>query len=67
MATFNRRSDQPDHAVRAARAGLELQRQIAAVAAERPDWSRERVGINTGPAQVQGSRDRTARVAVCDG
>jgi adenylate cyclase len=53
MATFNRRGDQPDHAVRAARAGLELQRQIAAVAAEHPGWPQLRVGINTGKAQVQ--------------
>jgi class 3 adenylate cyclase len=53
MATFNRRGDQPDHAVRAARAGLELQRQMAAVAAEHPNWPRLRVGINTGQAQVQ--------------
>jgi class 3 adenylate cyclase len=53
MATFNRRGDQPDHAVRAARAGLELQRQLAAVGAEHPGWPRLRVGVNTGRAQVQ--------------
>jgi class 3 adenylate cyclase len=53
MATFNRRGDQPDHAVRAARAGLELQRQMALVAAEHPGWPSLRVGINTGQAQVQ--------------
>jgi class 3 adenylate cyclase len=53
MATFNRRGDQPDHAVRAARAGLELQRRMTEVAAEHPGWPRMRVGINTGPAQIQ--------------
>jgi class 3 adenylate cyclase len=53
MATFNRRGDQPDHALRAARAGLELQRQMAAVSAEHPDWPKLRVGINTGTAEVR--------------
>ena len=53
MATFNRRGDQPDHAVRAARAGLELQRRMEEVAAEHPGWPRMRVGINSGPAQIQ--------------
>jgi class 3 adenylate cyclase len=53
MATFNRRGDQPDHALRAARAGLELQQRMAAVSAEHPDWPRLRIGVNTGRAQVQ--------------
>ncbi len=50
MVTFNRRGDQPDHAERAARAGLALQR--AAAEAARPGWPRFRVGVNSGPATV---------------
>jgi class 3 adenylate cyclase len=52
MATFNTRGDQPDHAVRAARAALELQRQTATLGDEHPGWPRFRVGINTGEAMV---------------
>jgi class 3 adenylate cyclase len=53
MATFNTRGDQPDHAVRAARAGLELQRQMRALAADHPQWPRLRVGVNSGDALVR--------------
>jgi class 3 adenylate cyclase len=53
MATFNSRGDQRDHAVRAARAALELQHQLGLVAAEHPDWPKMRVGVNSGPAQVR--------------
>ncbi len=52
MVTFNRSGDQPDHAVRAARAALALQEATGAVAAEHPDWPRFRVGVNTGEALV---------------
>ncbi len=52
MALFNAPVRQPDHAERAARAGLGLHRAVAQVAAGRPDWPRFRVGINTGPALV---------------
>ena len=48
MVTFNTRGDQPDHAQRAARAGLAIQSETARVGRERPDWPRFRVGINTG-------------------
>ncbi len=50
MATFNSRGDQPDHAVRAAAAGLELQRALGRLSAENPGWPRLRVGVNTGEA-----------------
>jgi adenylate cyclase len=64
MVTFNRRGDQPDHAVRAARAALALQEETARVAAKHPEWPRFRVGINTGEAAVsllgaQGGRTHT--------
>lgn len=52
MVTFNKRGDQPDHALRAARAGLDLQEATGAVAATHPSWPRFRVGINTGPVSV---------------
>jgi class 3 adenylate cyclase len=51
MAVFNAPSPQPDHARRAARAGLALQRAVLSLpeAAGRPKF---RVGINSGPALV---------------
>jgi class 3 adenylate cyclase len=53
VATFNSRGDQPDHAVRAAQAGLELQRQMEVLALTHPDWPKLRVGVNSGPAVVR--------------
>ena len=53
MATFNTRGDQPDHAIRAAGAAVELQRQMRSLAADHPDWPRLRVGVNTGQATVR--------------
>jgi adenylate cyclase len=52
MVTFNKLGDQPDHAVRAAAAGLALQAVTADVASAHPGWPRFRVGINTGPVTV---------------
>jgi adenylate cyclase len=52
MATFNTRGDQPDHAARAARAALDLQRATTALSEEHPEWPRFRVGVNTGEALV---------------
>ncbi|WP_370619392.1 adenylate/guanylate cyclase domain-containing protein [Mumia qirimensis] len=52
MVTFNRRGDQPDHARRAALAGLALQEATASVLEEHPDWPRFRVGISSGPVSV---------------
>jgi class 3 adenylate cyclase len=48
MVVFNKQGDQSDHALRAARAGLDLQREAAEVAAGRPEWPRFRVGVNSG-------------------
>jgi adenylate cyclase len=53
LATFNTRGDRPDHAARAARTGLELQRAWAEVSDAHPGWPRLRVGVNTGPAIVR--------------
>ncbi|HLS44844.1 MAG TPA: adenylate/guanylate cyclase domain-containing protein [Ornithinicoccus sp.] len=52
MVTFNSRGDQPDHAVRATRAGLDLQVETGRVADEHPGWPRFRVGVNTGEVAV---------------
>jgi class 3 adenylate cyclase len=52
MATFNRLGDQPDHAVRAARAGLDLQAETGRIAEAHPGWPRFRVGINSGQVLV---------------
>jgi class 3 adenylate cyclase len=52
MVTFNKRGDQPDHAARAAAAGLALQDAAIAVRAAHPNWPPFRVGINTGIASV---------------
>lgn len=51
MAIFNAPLRQPDHALRACRAALALQRSLADVP-EHPDRPRFRVGINSGPALV---------------
>jgi class 3 adenylate cyclase len=48
MVVFNKDGDQPDHALRAARAALELQREAADVAEGRPEWPRFRAGVNSG-------------------
>jgi adenylate cyclase len=52
MVVFNAAQDQPDHALRAARAALALQRATEAVAAKQPGWPRFRAGVNTGPAVI---------------
>lgn len=68
MVVFNGADDQPDHALRAARAALGLQRATEAVAAERPDWPRFRAGVNTGPAVIGnvGSREQRSFTAIGD-
>ncbi len=52
MVTFNVSVDQPDHAIRAARAALGFQVSAGRVAELHPDWPRFRTGINTGVAVV---------------
>jgi adenylate cyclase len=64
MVTFNKRGDQPDHAKRAAGAGLALQKATTRLLEDHPDWPRFRVGINSGPVSVsllgaQGGRTHT--------
>jgi adenylate cyclase len=52
MVVFNAAVDQPDHALRAVKAALEMQTATAETAARRPGWPRFRAGVNTGPALV---------------
>jgi adenylate cyclase len=64
MVTFNKRGDQPDHALRAAAAGLALQDATSRVKEAHPGWPQFRVGINSGPASVsllgtEGARTHT--------
>jgi len=68
MVVFNGADDQPDHALRAARAALGLQRATEALAAERPDWPRFRAGVNTGSAVIGnvGSREQRSFTAIGD-
>ena len=65
MATFNRRGDQPDHALRAARAALAVQEATEQVVRDHPEWPRFRVGVNTGVVAMvvlgtAGARTHTA-------
>jgi adenylate cyclase len=53
MATFNSRGDQPDHAVRAAGAGLALQQALGRLAEQHSGWPRLRVGVNSGEAVMR--------------
>jgi len=52
MAMWNAPTRQPDHALRAGRAALAMQRAIESEAEGHPGWPRFRVGINSGPALV---------------
>jgi adenylate cyclase len=62
FAIFNKRGDQPDHALQAARAALELQKRAEAIRAAHPDWPRFRVGVNTGPVLAGIVGDRGHRI-----
>jgi class 3 adenylate cyclase len=52
MTVFNAGGDQPDHARRAARAGLAIIDAGRPLASAHPGWPTFRIGINTGPAVV---------------
>jgi adenylate cyclase len=61
LALFNAPARQSDHALRAVRAALAMQRAVAGIADRRPDWPRFRVGANTGPALVGNIGSQTLR------
>jgi adenylate cyclase len=52
MAVFNALDDQPDHPLRAARAGMAMRDVTDSIAAEHPTWPRFRIGVNSGPAVI---------------
>ena len=52
LAVFNALGDEPDHALRAARAALAIRDASERLRAARVDWPRFRVGVNTGPAVI---------------
>jgi adenylate cyclase len=52
LVVFNAVDDQPDHAVHAVRAALEMQQSAEETARDHPDWPRFRIGVNTGPAAL---------------
>jgi len=68
MASFNTAGDQPDHAARAARAGLAIVDAAARITQAQPAWPTFRVGINTGRAIVGnvGSEDRREFTVIGD-
>jgi class 3 adenylate cyclase len=68
MAIFNARGDQPDHAVRAARAALAIVDVARPLAAAHEGWPIFRVGVNTGPAVVGdiGAEARRSFAAIGD-
>src|SRR5690606_36328831 len=61
LALFNAPARQPDHALRAVRAALAMQRVVESIAASEPSWPRLRVGANTGPALVGNIGSETLR------
>ena len=52
LAVFNALGDQPDHALRAARAALGMRDAVREVADAHPAWPRFRIGVNTGRAVI---------------
>jgi class 3 adenylate cyclase len=62
FAIFNKRGDQPDHALVAVRAALELQRRAETIRSGHPDWPRFRVAVNTGPVLAGIVGDRGHRI-----
>lgn len=52
MAVFNALEDQPDHALRGARAALAMQEHTQRIAADHPHWPQFRIGLNSGLALI---------------
>ena len=52
LAIFNALGDEPDHALRAARAAIAVQDRAEELRRSREEWPRFRIGLNTGPAVI---------------
>jgi adenylate cyclase len=52
IVAFNAVTDQPDHAMRAARAALAIRSGTDRLAADHSSWPRFRIAVNSGPAVV---------------
>ena len=52
LVVFNALDDQPDHAVHAVRAAVEMQQSAEETARDHAGWPRFRIGVNTGPAAL---------------
>ena len=52
LAIFNALGDEPDHALRAARAAVAIRDASEQLRSSHPDWPRFRVGVNSGPAVI---------------
>jgi adenylate cyclase len=61
LALFNAPARQSDHARRAVRAALAMQRAVEEIAAGEPGWPRLRIGANTGQALVGNIGSETLR------
>jgi class 3 adenylate cyclase len=68
LAIFNAAGDQPDHAARAARAGLAIVATATPVTAAHPGWPTFRIGINSGRVVVGnvGAEGRRSFAAIGD-
>ncbi len=68
MAVFNALDDQPDHALRGARAALAMRAFTQATATEHPEWPRFPIGVNTGTAVIGtvGATDQRSFAAIGD-
>jgi class 3 adenylate cyclase len=68
MAVFNALDDQPDHPIRAARAGIAMRDLTERIASEHPAWPRFRIGVNTGLVVIGnvGSTDHRSFAAIGD-
>jgi class 3 adenylate cyclase len=68
LAIFNALGDEPDHALRAARAALAVHARTEEVRGPQPEWPRFRVGLNSGPAVIGivGSEEQRSFSAIGD-